>query len=126
MRRFLNSFPLSFGKTAIIYPIILAVALILAQSVKMAASYILFLFVLLLPLVSLLQLLTARFCISAHIRLSDSTVKKNSPLRVLVAVKNSSPLPFSTIRAVLSLPAPGKVGCTESHIVFSLIPFSHC
>ncbi len=126
MRRLFNSFPLSFGKTAIIYPMILAVALILAQSVKMAASYILFLFVLLLPTISLVQLLTARFCISAHIRLSDSTVKKNSPLRVLVSVKNSSPLPFSTVRAVLTLPDQDKVSCTESHIIFSLIPFSHC
>lgn len=122
----MRKLPIRLSTGAILYPVLLFGALVFAQSLKMAVSHIVFIFVALLPLISAVQLIAARLGLAVSLRVSEDTVKKNSPLRIFIYAKNRTPLPFSLVSATLSLPDGKWLRCVPQRIYFSLVPFSDC
>ena len=126
VKAFFDRIPISLTTQAILYPIFLAAALIFAQALKMAVSYTVFLFVLLLPLGVVLQLILARLCIRASLRVSEKTVEKHRLVSLCASVMSRCPLPFPFVEAELLLPDERGIRTEPVHIMLSLTPFSDC
>lgn len=118
--------PVSFGKAALLYPILVIASLVFAQTVKMPVSHMIFIFVLMLPLVSIIPLVVARLCIVADLQFSDTTVVKKASVKIQISIQNKSPLPFPLVCPIVWLPCGGAPESLPNRLICSLIPFSTC
>ncbi len=117
----------SFTANVVFYPILLAAALVFAQSLKLPVSYMVFLFVLILPLGVVVQLVLARIFLCASVRTEADTVEKNTPLAFSVLLSNDSLFPFPFVEAELLLPdGETAVRCGERRFALSLPPKNGC
>ncbi|MCI8387541.1 MAG: DUF58 domain-containing protein [Clostridiales bacterium] len=118
--------PISFTMRAWMYPVIVIAALFLAQSLKLPISNMVFLFVLLLPLGTALQLIAAALAIHISVNTDSEAVQKRTPVSVSFIISNSCPLPFPFIEAEMLLPDERGAKCVPNHVGFTLIPLSGC
>ncbi len=126
MRRIYERLPITFTAQALLYPLFFVLSLIFAQLLRRPVSHMLFVFVLLLPIASILWLIAARICIRTAFRPSETTVGKHSTVRFYASVTNICPLPFAFVTARMSLPDKRGVRCEAKDITLSLLPFCTC
>lgn len=108
---------------SVLYLILLIYSLILTQLLRNAVSGALFLFVLILPVISLIHCLIGRSAIQIYVESEKSRAEKNEPLNYEIRVSNSSILAYPFVEAVVSEPSDNAVKCTKKRLVLSFVPF---
>ena len=100
-------------------------ALIFTQALRSPISGVIFVFVLFLPLLSLLYLLIEVLCVKLHLDVSAPEAEKHSPVDFSLTLANESPLPFPFVEAVITVPSDDAVRCVSQRTMLSLIPFGN-
>ncbi|MBQ8552325.1 MAG: DUF58 domain-containing protein [Clostridia bacterium] len=126
MRKLLSRLPVTFTAQALLYPLFLVLSLIFAQLLRRPVSYMLFVFVLFLPIATVVWLIFARLCIRVVFRPSETTVNKHTTVRFYVCVTNKCPLPFAFVTARMSLPDKRGMRCETKDFTMALLPFCSC
>lgn len=107
---------------AILYFIILVISLIFTQALRSPASAILFIFLLILPIISVIYLVVARAGIKVYTECDNTRVEKGQPVSYLIKIINESPLPFPFVETVVSLPSENAVICRDELMRITLLP----
>ncbi len=111
-----------FSKSAVVYALLLVFGLIFTQALRAAASSLLFWFLLLLPIVSLIYILIGKAIIRVYVSSEKTKVEKLQPLDYELRIINPSPIAYPFIEAVVSVPENDGVRCTEQSLNLSLAP----
>ncbi len=122
MENNINRPPVKFSKSAVVYALLLIFALIFTQALRAAASALLFWFLLLLPIVSLIYILIGKAIIRVYVSSEKTKVEKLQPLEYELRIINPSPIAYPFIEAVVSVPESDGVRCTEQSLNLSLAP----
>lgn len=110
-------------KGSVLYFLLLAYSFILTQLLRNAVSGALFLFVLLLPVISLVHCLIGRSSIQIFVSSEKLRAEKNEPLEYEIRILNPTILSFPFIEAVISEPGENAVRCSKKKLILSLVPF---
>lgn len=121
-----NCFRISISKQALIWPILMVVALFLAQSLKMPLTYMTFIFTLFLPLIPMIYLFLSSIFIRIYSKAQTAVTEKNTPFECLSIISNHSIIPFPFIEAQLMLPDDKGVKSKEYRAFFTLAPLDSC
>ncbi len=113
---------LAFRPGSIIYGIVLAVSLVFTQALRSPASAILFVFLLLLPIISLIYLVVARAGIKVYTECDNTRAEKGQPVSYEIKIINETPLPFPFVETVVSLPSENAVICRDELMRITLLP----
>lgn len=106
-----------------LYLILIAASLVFTQALLSPVSGVIFLFVLCLPLLSLVYLLIQVHCVKLYLNISAPEAEKHSPVDFSLTLSNESPLPFPFVEAVITVPDDDAVRCISQRTMLSLIPF---
>lgn len=109
----------------VVYLYMIVFALIFTQALRSPISGVIFVFVLFLPLLSLLYLLIEVLCVKLHLNVSAPEAEKHSPVDFSLTLANESPLPFPFVEAVITVPSDDAVRCVSQRTMLSLIPFGN-
>lgn len=118
--------PIAFTGRVWMYPLLLISSLIFAQALKMPLSYMIFIFVIIMPLGAALQLALAAAFIRTSAQAESNTVEKRSPVSFSVIASNECLFPFPFIEVELLVPDKRGAKCVPKRAGFSLAPFSDC
>ncbi len=111
-----------FRKPAILYALLLIFSLVFTQALRATASSVLFWFLVLLPIVSVLYVLIGKALIRIYVSSDITKVEKLQPVSYELRIINASPFAYPFIEAVVSVPQPDGVRCTEQSLNMSLAP----
>lgn len=111
-----------FTKSAVVYACLLVFALIFTQALRAKASAMLFWFLVLIPIVSVLYVLVGKALIRIYVGSDITKVEKLQPVEYELRIINASPFAYPFIEAVISVPQPDGVRCTEQSLTMSLAP----
>ncbi len=127
MKRLLSSLgawrpAVTLRRGALLYAILLAVALLYTQLLRSPASSLFFWFLLALPLFSLLYVLVARAAVKVYVSADPPKTEKDAPVTYELRIINEFIFPFPLVEAVLMLPQQDGVRCAERRMELSLFP----
>jgi len=111
-----------FHKAAIVYACLLVFALIFTQALRATASALLFWFLILLPIISVLYVLIGKALIRIYVGSDITKVEKMQPVEYELRIINASPFAYPFIEAIISVPQEDGVRCTEQSMTMSLAP----
>ncbi|MBE6710169.1 MAG: DUF58 domain-containing protein [Clostridia bacterium] len=118
-----NKKPLvKFTKSAIVYACLLVFALVFTQALRAKASAVLFWFLVLMPIVSIIYVLVGKALIRIYVGSDITKVEKLQPVEYELRIINASPFAYPFIEAIISVPQPDGVRCTEQSLTMSLAP----
>ena len=106
----------------VLYFVLLAFSVVLTQLLRNPASGALFLFILILPVISLIHCLIGRSAIQAFVTSDAKQTEKNRPLEYEIRITNNSIFSFPFVEAVLSEPGTNVQRCTKRKLILSLVP----
>ena len=89
----------------ILYLVLLPFCLVFTQLLRSPASAILFIFLLILPPLSILYLILARAMIKIYTDVDRTRTKKGESVEYEIKIINESPLPFPLVETVVTLPS---------------------
>lgn len=121
---FLSRLPVTFTVQAFVYPILLFAALIFAQLDKSPLSHTIFAFVLALPIVTALYLISARLCIRTALKVSEKTPEKKRFIKISAVISSLCPFPFPFVEAIVNVPDEKGFHFCDVKYTLSLLPFS--
>lgn len=121
-----GGFGISFSGQVFAWAILVFLSLLFAQSLKMAVSHMIFLFVLLMPIGAIVQLVMACRFLQTAVRTEESTVEKRTPVGFSAIISNACIIPFPYVEAELMLPDEKGIGCAVKSFAMSLAPLSGC
>lgn len=104
------------------YLFLIVAALIFTQALRSPVSAVIMVFVILLPITSLLYLLLGILTIKVYLDAVDLEVEKFTPVDFSLTLSNESPLPYPFVEATISLPAEDAVRTVSELTRLSLIP----
>ena len=107
-----------------LYVILLVAALIFTQALANVASYICFLFLLFVPLVLFLYVLTAKSALTVHMISDSCTVEKGQPSTYEFCINNHFVFAYPFVEAKISLPQTNSVRCAERTVYVAISPFA--
>lgn len=110
----------------IVYMFLLAASLIFTQALRSSASAVLFIFMLILPILSFILVLVSRANVKVYVECDNTRVEKDSDVEYEIRITNDSFIPLSFLEAHIVLPEEGGVHCTEQRMMVSLTPFGVC
>jgi uncharacterized protein (DUF58 family) len=113
-----------FHKAAIFYALLLVFSLIFTQALRATASSVLFWFLVLVPLLSLIYVLVGKALVRIYVSSTSTKVDKLTPLEYELRIVNASPFAYPFIEAVVSIPENDGVRCTEQSVNMSLAPLA--
>lgn len=113
-----------FHKAAIVYALLLVFSLVFTQALRATASALLFWFLVLLPIISLIYVLVGKALVRIYVGSDITKVEKLNPLDYELRIINASPFAYPFIEAVISVPEEDGVRCTEQSLNLSLAPLS--
>lgn len=113
-----------FHKAAIVYALLLVFSLVFTQALRATASALLFWFLVLLPIISLIYVLVGKALVRIYVGSDITKVEKLQPLEYELRIINASPFAYPFIEAVISVPEQDGVRCTEQSLNLSLAPLS--
>ena len=103
--------------------VLIILALIFTQALISSLSTVIFVFLLLLPLVSLLHIVIAFPAIKIYLDSDVTETEKMSEVSFSLAISNESPIPFPFVEAEISTPSDKGVRSESRLTMLSLIPF---
>ena len=113
-----------FHKAAVFYALLLVFSLIFTQALRATASAVLFWFLVLVPILSLIYVLVGNALVRIYVSSSTTKVEKMQPLEYELRIVNASPFAYPFIEAVVSIPENDGVRCTEQSVNMSLAPLT--
>ena len=93
-----------FSKRAVIYALLLVFAIIFTQALRATASAVLFWFLALLPVVSLIYVLIGKALIRIYVSSDITKVEKMQPVNYELRIINASPFAYPFIETIVSVP----------------------
>jgi len=107
----------------VIYIFLLVFSLIFTQALRSSSSAVLFIFMLLLPILSLLVVIIGKATVKVYVDVDNTRVEKDSTVGYEIRIINGSFIPFPFIEAHLSVPEDNGVRCVEQRMMIPLVPF---
>ena len=98
-------------------------ALLFTQALVSSVSAVIFVFILLLPIISLIHLLVGVLSIKLYLTSSTTETQKMKPVSFSLALSNESPIPFPFAEAVITVPGDNAIRSDSQLTMLSLIPF---
>ncbi len=108
---------------SILYLVLLVYSFVLTQLLRNPVSGALFIFVLILPIVSLAHCLIGKSAIQIYVAAERSRTEKNAPLEYEIKIVNTTPLSYPFVEAVIAEPSEDAVRCTKKRFILSLVSF---
>lgn len=119
----LKEYPtVSLTKNAIWYGLFFVFALLFTQALRSPLSSVLFIFVMLLPPLLVLYVLTCHMFISESNTVEAETIQKEVPLEYEILIANNGFLPYPFVDADIQYPATDGVHCDTKRVSCSLAP----
>lgn len=106
----------------LIYVLLLAVSLVFTQALRSPASAILFIFLLIIPVLSILYLIIARAGIKVYTECDNTRVDKGQPVSYEIKLINETPIPFPFVETVVTLPSENAAVCRDELMRITLVP----
>lgn len=110
----------------IVYPLLIVAGLLFAQSLKLAVSYMVFVFILLLPLLIAAQFIAAALFLRVSVNIPEPCAKKHEPIAFSVLISNSCPVPFPFVEAEVLTPDQRGAKCVPTLLGSSIMPLAAC
>lgn len=110
----------------IVYMFLLAAALIFTQALRSSASAVLFIFMLLLPVLSFILVLVERAGVKVYVECDNTRVEKDTDVEYEIRITNGSFIPLAFLEAHIVVPEEGGAHCTEQRMMVSLTPSGVC
>ena len=104
------------------YLFLLALALIFTQALRSSASAVLFIFMVILPVLSFILVLIGRGSVKVYVECDNTRVEKDADVEYEIRITNDSFIPLSFLEAHIIVPEDGGVRCTEQQMMISLTP----
>ena len=119
----LKSYPtFSLTKNAVWYALFFVFALLFTQALRSPLSSVLFIFVMLLPPLLVLYVLTCNMFVSESNTVEAETVQKEVPLEYEILIANNGFLPYPFVDADIQYPSTDGVHCDTKRVSCSLAP----
>ena len=106
----------------VLYMILLVAALIFTQALRSTASAVLFVFMLILPVVSFIFVLISRASVRVDVDCDNTRVEKDADVEYEIRIANGSFIPLPFLEAHIIVPEDGGVRCTDRRMMVSLAP----
>ena len=106
----------------VVYMILLAAALVFTQALRSTASAVLFVFMLILPVISFIVVLIGRASVRVDVECDNTRVEKDADVEYEIRIANGSFIPLPFLEAHLIVPEDGGVRCTDLRMMVSLMP----
>lgn len=107
---------------AILYLILFPVCLVFTQALRSPASAILFVFLMFLPIISLLYIIIARAGIKVYTDSDSTRAEKGDTVGYEIKIINETPLPFPFVETIVSLPEENAIVCRDNLMRITLLP----
>lgn len=114
--------PFSLTKNAVWYGLFFVFALLFTQALRSPLSSVLFIFVMLLPPLLVLYVLTCHMFVSESNTVEAETIQKEVPLEYEIMIANNGFLPYPFVDADIQYPATDGVHCDTKRVSCSLAP----
>ena len=124
MKRFFSRLGIGFTAQALLYPLFLVGAFVFAQTLKKPVSHMILWVVILLPVITVLQLVILRAFIRVNFQVQQCITQKYSPVKMDACILSRSIFPASMAEVCLMLPDDVGDKCVPHRFVMSLLPFS--
>lgn len=124
VRRWQKENNFSFDKGFYIYLVIVVIALLATQALISPITSVIFIFVILLPAVSLLYLYICTQSIRLDVTLSAEEVEKYEPVQFRLSLINSIFVPINTIEAKITLPRSDGIRSEAKNVSLTLPPYA--
>lgn len=111
-----------FHRGAVLYAFLLLFGIVFTQALRSTASAVLFWFLILLPVFSLIYALIGKAAIRVYVGSDITKVEKLAPVEYELRIINASPLAYPVVEAVISVPHPNGVRCTDQSMTMNLPP----
>ncbi|MBE6657989.1 MAG: DUF58 domain-containing protein [Ruminococcaceae bacterium] len=119
----LKTYPtFSLTKNAIWYGLFFVFALLFTQALRSPLSSVLFIFVMLLPPLLVLYVLTCHLFVSESNTVEAETIQKEVPLEYEILIANNGFLPYPFVDADIQYPSSDGVHCETKRVSCSLAP----
>lgn len=105
-----------------LYGILLVVSLVFTQALRSPASAILFVFLLFVPILSIIYLVVARAGIKVYTECDTTRAEKGQNVGYEIKIINETPLPFPFVETVVTLPSENAVICRDELMRITLLP----
>ncbi len=106
----------------VLYLILLPIALIFTQALRSPASAILFIFLMIIPLLSILYIVIARAGIKVYTDVDKTRAEKGDTVEYEIKIINDTFLPFPFVETVVSMPSETAVVCEDVLMRITLLP----
>ncbi|MBE6707703.1 MAG: DUF58 domain-containing protein [Ruminococcaceae bacterium] len=113
---------ISFRPGSIVYLILLLVSLVFTQALRSPASAILFIFLLFIPVLSIIYIVVARAGIKVYTECDNTRAEKGQTVAYEIKIINETPLPFPLVETIVSLPSENAVVCRDELLRITLLP----
>jgi uncharacterized protein (DUF58 family) len=118
-------FKFALTKGFVLYVLLWFGALVFTQALRSHISALMFVFVSVLPIISLLYMFTAAAAVTVFAKTSEEEAAKYAPLNFSVDIINGFPLPYPFLEADILLPNENAIRCIEKRVGLSLAPFHY-
>ncbi|MGM9636593.1 MAG: DUF58 domain-containing protein [Eubacteriales bacterium] len=105
------------------YLLLIVFAVIFTQALRSTVSSVILIFLVLLPITSLLYLLLSILTLKVYLDSDGTEVEKMREVDFSLILANESPLPFPFVEAMISVPEDDALRCVRELTRLSLIPF---
>lgn len=106
-----------------LYLVILAFSVVFTQALISPVSTVIFVFLLLIPLISIAHITVGAFFLRLYLETSSEEVQKMTPVDFSLSLANESIFPFPFVDAEITVPSEDAVRCDKVLTRMSLIPF---
>ena len=106
-----------------LYLVILAFSVVFTQALISPISTVIFVFLLLLPILSVLHIVMGTLFLRLYLEVSSGEVQKDSPVEFSLSLANETFVPFPFVDAEITVPREDAVRCDKVLTRMSLVPF---
>lgn len=115
------SFKIQWG--ALLYAVLLIASFFATQALRNAISGILFLFVFILPIISIVCAVMGRSLVQVYVSSDKQRCEKDAPVNYEIRIINTSPIPYPFLEAFITHPRDDGIRCLKKRMYLSLAPF---
>ncbi len=113
-----------FHKSAAVYAVILLFSLVFTQALRAKASALLFWFLLLVPVWSVLYVIIGKALVRIYVSSSNTKVEKMQRTEYELRIVNASPFAYPFLEAIVCVPEENGIRCEEQSVKLSLAPLA--
>lgn len=107
----------------VFYIFLLVLALVFTQALRSSASAVLFIFLLILPIISFIITLIGKSAVKVYVDSDNTRVEKDTDVSYEIRIINDSFIPYPFVEAHIIVPSESGVRCVEQRMMIPLVPF---